>query len=123
MSNFIELTNYDDGNIALFNLDTVEFITCAKNDGTVLVVNDTFSKHWTKKQCYHVRESYNLVKQLIRRTKSSPQFRCNMEFSEKAISIICDQLCRYPRECKDEYELEARCEHCPLAELEDEFCE
>ena len=55
--------------------------------------------------------------QLIRRTKSSPQFRCNMEFIEKAKSIICDQLCRYLRECKDEDELEARCEHCPLDEL------
>lgn len=61
--------------------------------------------------------------QLIRRTKRSLQFCRAMEFNEKALSIICDKLCRYPNECEGQDELDARCEHCPLAELEDEFCE
>ena len=68
MSNFIELTNYDNGDVALINLDQFELICPMPNGGTQLMVANSFDKHGNAKYL-HVRESYNLVKQLILRTE------------------------------------------------------
>lgn len=32
------------------------------------------------------------------------------------MEFICDELCRHPRECQDQQELDEICERCPLAE-------
>lgn len=129
MSNFIELTRRGKRRVTLKNISPIwiqvdHIVSIHRNPHggsfIALRVHDFWLGATTG---IYVTAELEELMQLIRRTKSSPHFRCNMEFSEKAKSIICDQLCWYLRECKDEYELEARCEHCPLVELEDEFCE
>lgn len=34
----------------------------------------------------------------------------------KALEVMCDEYCRFPRECQDQEELEEKCVGCPLVE-------
>lgn len=36
-------------------------------------------------------------------------FENNQPDKEKIMEYVCDSLCRYPRECRDEYDLEDKC--------------
>ena len=38
-----------------------------------------------------------------------------MDRADELVSLVCDQLCRYPFECRQE-ELDEICERCPLVE-------
>ena len=114
MANFIELTNFDDGDVALINVDHVEFISSHHRDGTVLVAFDGRGKHG-EDRFYHVRESYNLVKQLIReRHKSVPDSAFRFEMKEEYMSIVCDKICRFRDNAGDQDDLDRICENCPL---------
>lgn len=33
------------------------------------------------------------------------------------VSEVCDNLCKYPEQCKDESELEEHCRSCPLRRI------
>ena len=35
---------------------------------------------------------------------------------DELLSLVCDELCRYPREITDRDELDDECESCPLLE-------
>lgn len=35
--------------------------------------------------------------------------------ADELVSLVCDQLCRYPFECQQN-ELDEKCERCPLVE-------
>lgn len=39
------------------------------------------------------------------------------DFTEQAKCVICDDLCRYSRDCRDQDELDEKCENCPLRDL------
>lgn len=117
MSNFVELTNFDDGDVALINIDRIEFVSPHEKGGTVLVTYDGRGLRG-EDRFYHVREPYKFVRQKI--------FRCNhfssissltFDFIEKARCVICDDLCRHPRECLDQDKLDDQCENCPLHDL------
>lgn len=117
MSNFIELTNFDDGDVALINIDRIEFVSPHEKGGTVLVTYDGRGLRG-EDRFYHVREPYKFVRQKI--------FRCNVsssissitfDFIEKTKCVICDDLCRHPRECLDQDKLDEKCENCPLCDL------
>lgn len=117
MSNFIELTNHDDGDIALINMDQIEFISCHNSSGTVLV---TYNGRGAKGEdrFYHVRESYEEVKCKIfaKRREIHPDNFKRDEPKEKLFATICDKLCHFPRDVHDQDQLDEICEHCPLLE-------
>ena len=113
MSNFIEFTNFDDGDVALINVDHVEFISCHNKGGSVLVTYDGRGKHG-EDRFYHVRESYNLVKQLIRGRKRVIDNAFRFELKEEFMSIVCDKICRYRDAASSQDDLDKICEHCPL---------
>jgi uncharacterized protein YlzI (FlbEa/FlbD family) len=117
MSSFIELTNHDDGDIALINLDMIEFISCHDSSGTVLVTHNGRGARG-EDRFYHVRESYNLVKQKIfaKQRKIHPD-NFNVEPKEELLMTICDKLCHFPRDVHDQDKLDEICEHCPLCEV------
>ena len=39
-----------------------------------------------------------------------------MNITEQEMEFICDELCRHPRECQDQQELDEICKRCPMAE-------
>ena len=113
MSNFIELTSAVDGDSVLINLDHIELIYPRKDGGAKLVVSNSFNKDGTR-QCLNVRESYNLVKQLIRGRKSLIDNAFSFELKEEFMSIVCDKICRYRDAASSQDDLDKICEHCPL---------
>lgn len=38
-----------------------------------------------------------------------------MIVTEQDMEYLCDELCRHPRECKEQQELDEICEKCPFA--------
>lgn len=39
-----------------------------------------------------------------------------MIITEQEMEFLCDELCRHPRECQEQQELDEICERCPFAE-------
>lgn len=37
-----------------------------------------------------------------------------MIVTEQEMEYLCDELCRHPRECKEQQELDEICEKCPF---------
>ena len=122
MSNFIELTDIKTGDVFTLNLDYIEEIIPHKDGGTMLAVAESTLKVnlfcISKSRIhYHVRESYNLIKQKIfARQRSIHPGTFTNELREEVLCRICDKLCRFPHECNQD-ELDEKCENCSLSEV------
>ena len=120
MANFIELTDKKTGDLFTVNLDSITEISPAKDGGAYLTLCGTLVKvnifrFAVTPSHYHVRESYNLVKQLIReRHKSVPDSAFRFEMKEEYMSIVCDKICRFRYNAGDQDDLDRICENCPL---------
>ena len=97
MSNFIELTNFDDGDVALINVDHIEFVTRHDSGGTVLVTRDGRGEHG-EDRFYHVRERYSIVKNKLRSRVFNSM---NIEMSEHFYKSVCDLICAHNQSCDD----------------------
>lgn len=117
MNNFIELTNFENDNVALVNLSSIFLIKAGKEGGTELFLSNS-SDDLSLGFCIHVRESYELVHQKIfANQKASSIGKIVFDLEERVKCVICDQICKFPSLCENQDDLDEKCENCILSEV------